>query len=224
NYEVGKEELLRGASYLYPTPYAIDLTKLGYAVLCIDAWGFGERRGRTEGRIFKEMLWNGQVMWGMMVYDSIKAIDYLVTRTDIDPERIGTLGMSMGSTMAWWLAALDQRVKVCIDICCLSDFRSIIANGGIDNHGVYYFVPKLLKYFSSAQINSLICPRPRLSLNGIYDRFTPESGLDRIESEVSQVYREAKASERFVLQRYPVAHFETAEMRAEALEFLKKWL
>ncbi len=48
-------------------------------------------------------------MWGLMVYDSIKAIDYLQTRDDIDPRRIATLGMSMGSTMAWWLAALDER-------------------------------------------------------------------------------------------------------------------
>ena len=51
-------------------------------------------------------------MWGMMVHDSLRAIDYLVGRPDIDPARIGTLGMSMGSTMAWWVAALDPRVKV----------------------------------------------------------------------------------------------------------------
>ena len=221
---MGKDELLQGAAYLYDVPYAVELTRQGYAVFCIDAWGFGERRGRTEGAIFKEMLWNGQVMWGMMVYDSIKAIDYLVTRTDLDPERIGTVGMSMGSTMAWWLAALDPRVKVCIDICCLSDFQSIIATGAFDSHSFYYFVPSLLKHFTSAQINSLISPRPRLSVNGIYDRFTPESGLDRIETEVSRVYRAAGASERFVVKRYPVAHFETAEMRADAMEFLKKWL
>jgi pimeloyl-ACP methyl ester carboxylesterase len=224
NYGVGKEELLQGAAYLYPTPYAAELTRQGYMVLGIDAWGFGERRGRTEGAIFKEMLWNGQVMWGMMVYDSIKAIDYLLTRDDVDPDRIGTLGMSMGSTMSWWLAALDQRIKVCIDICCLSDFQSIITTGAIDGHGVYYFVPSLLKHFTSAQINALISPRPRLSVNGIYDRFTPESGLDRIEAEVTRVYRDSGAVERFVVKRYPVAHFETAEMRVDVMEFLNKWL
>jgi dienelactone hydrolase len=224
NYSVGKEELLKGATYLFPTPYGLELTRQGYAVFCIDAWGFGERRGRTESAIFKEMLWNGQVMWGMMVYDSIKAIDYLVTRAELDPERIGTLGMSMGSTMAWWLAALDQRIKVCIDICCLSDFQSIITTGAFDSHGVYYFVPKLLKHYTSAQINVLISPRARLSLNGTYDHFTPEAGLDRIEAEVSQVYREAGAPERFAVKRYPVAHLETAEMRADVMEFLNKWL
>ena len=56
------------------------------------------------------MLWHGQVMWGMMVYDSIRAVDYLVSRDDVDPGRIATMGISMGSTMAWWAAALDTRI------------------------------------------------------------------------------------------------------------------
>ena len=52
-----------------------------------------------------------------MVYDSLKAVDYLLTRPDVDGNRIATLGMSMGSTMAWWVTALEPRVKVCVDIC-----------------------------------------------------------------------------------------------------------
>ena len=108
------------------------LTKLGFAALCIDTWAFGERRGRSEGEIFREMLWSGQVMWGMMVFDSLRALDYLESRPDVDPARIGTLGLSMGSTMAWWLAALDTRVKVCIDICCLTDFEALIAHRSLE--------------------------------------------------------------------------------------------
>ncbi len=60
--------------------------------------------------MFKAMLWQGMVLWGMMVYDSYKAVDYLASRPEVDPSRIATLGMSMGSTMAWWLAALDPRI------------------------------------------------------------------------------------------------------------------
>ena len=59
------------------TPQA--LTARGYAALCIDHWCFGERRGRRRERyVFKEMLWRGDVLWGMMVYDSLRAVDYLV--------------------------------------------------------------------------------------------------------------------------------------------------
>lgn len=224
NYHIGKEELLQGTSYMYKKPYADDLAEQGYAVLCMDEWAFGERRGRTEGEIFKEMLWKGRVMWGMMVYDSIKAVDYLFTRDDVDTGRIGTLGMSMGSTKAWWLAALDERVKVCVDICCMTDYESLIEAGGLDRHGVYYYVPGLLKHFTTAQINELICPRPHLSLNGIYDRLTPAKGLDIIEAALKKAYAAQGAGDRFELKRYPVAHLETLEMRLEVMSFLDKWL
>ena len=224
NYHIGKDEVLNSASYMYEKSYAEELTECGYSVLCIDEWAFGERRGRTESEIFKEMLWKGRVMWGMMVYDSIRAIDYLFTRDDVDTGRIGTVGMSMGSTKAWWLSALDIRVKVCVDICCMTEFETLIETRGLDRHGIYYYVPKLLKYFTTARINSLISPRPHLSLNGTYDRLTPNKGLNVINEELKRVYKEDGFEECFELKEYPVAHLETVEMRSEVIEFLRKWL
>lgn len=224
DYHLGKEELFEGRSGLHKPAYAEALTAQGYAALCIDAWCFGERRGRSESETFKQMLWQGQVLWGMMVYDSIRAVDYLTTRPDVDAERIGTLGLSMGSTMAWWLAALDTRIKVCVDLCCLTDFQAAIDTRGFDGHGYYYFVPSLLKHFTAAQINALIAPRPHLSLAGIYDPLTPLSGLDRIDQELQQVYREAGNEAGWELKRYPIGHYETAAMRRAVLEFLKQWL
>ncbi len=224
DYEIGKNELLVGRKALQTPPYADALTAAGFAALCIDAWGFGERRGRTESALFKEMLWKGQVLWGMMVHDSLRAIDYLCTREDVDANRIGTLGLSMGSTMAWWLAALDPRVRVCVDLCCLTDFDSLIASHGLDGHGIYYYVPSLLKHFTTAEINALIAPRAHLSLAGDYDPLTPSAGLDRIDGELRQVYAERGAADAWQLKRYPIGHFETAAMRAEVMTFLKRWL
>jgi hypothetical protein len=224
DYVLGKDELLAGRNALQSPPYAEALTRSGYAALCFDAWAFGERRGRTESEIFKQMLWSGRVMWGMMVYDSLRAIDYLTTRPDVDPERLGTLGISMGSTMAWWVAALDTRVKVCIDICCLTDFQALIDTRGLDGHGIYYYVPNLLKHFTTAQINALIAPRPHLSLAGNFDPLTPPSGLDRIDAELRRIYAEEGVPEAWRLVRYETGHFETAAMRAEILSFLQEWL
>jgi hypothetical protein len=223
-YHVGKEELLRGADYLQKPPYAEELARHGWAGLCIDAWAFGERRGRSEGEIFKEMLWRGQVMWGMMVFDSIRAVDYLATRSDVLAGRIGTLGLSMGSTMAWWTAAVDTRIRVCVDICCLTDFDALIDTRGLDGHGVYYYVPRLLKHFTTAQINALIAPRAHLALAGIYDRLTPPIGLDRIDAELCRVYEAAGAAKAWRLSRYHCGHMETAAMRAEILAFLAEHL
>ncbi|MGC8880036.1 MAG: dienelactone hydrolase family protein [Anaerolineae bacterium] len=223
-YHVGKEELLTGRTFLRTPPYAEELTRQGYAALCIDHWAFGERRGRSESEIFKQMLWHGQVMWGMMVYDSLRALDYLVARPDVDANRIATLGISMGSTMAWWVAALDTRIRVCVDLCCLTDYQALIETRGLDGHGIYYYVPGLLKHFTTAQINALIAPRPHLSLAGIYDPLTPPAGLERIDAELRQVYAALGAPEAWQLRRYAIGHFETAAMRAEVVAFLKQWL
>ena len=224
DYVLGKDELLVGRKQLQQPPYAELLTGMGYAALCIDAWAFGERRGRSEGEIVRQMLWSGQVMWGMMVFDSLRAVDYLVTRPEIDPERIGTLGLSMGSTMAWWVAALEPRVKVCVDICCLTDFEALIAHRSLEAHSMYYYVPGLLKHFTTAQINALIAPRAHLSLAGIYDPLTPPDGLDRIDAELREVYAAAGAADAWRLSRYPCGHLETAAMRAEITDFLQTWL
>ena len=224
NYVLGKDELIYGREALQKPPYAEVLTQKGYCALCIDAWCFGERRGRTESETFKQMLWMGQVLWGMMVYDSLRAIDYLVSRPDVDASRLGTMGISMGSTMAWWVAALDTRIKVCIDICCLTDFQALIESRGLDGHGIYYYVPGLLKHFTTSDINKLIVPRPHLSLAGNFDRLTPPQGLDRIDAELKEAYAKENAADAWKLVRYNTGHFETAAMRKEILSFLERWL
>ena len=221
-YQLGKDEMLRRKPGL--PSWAEALAGLGYCALCMDTWVFGERATRTEMDTFKDMLWKGRVLWGMMVYDSLRGVDYLVTRPEVDTARLATMGMSMGSTMAWWVAALEPRLKVCVDICCLTDFDALIESHGLKGHGIYYFVPSLLKHFTTSQINALIAPRPHLGLAGNLDPLTPPAGLDRIDRELKQVYARAGKPENWKLLRYDVAHVETPEMRAEILAFFKQHL
>lgn len=224
NYKLGKDELIHGSEFLLKPSYAEALTASGYAAICIDAWVFGERRGRTETELFKEMLWEGRVMWGMMVYDSLKVLDYLEQRNDVDNERIGAMGISMGGTMSWWVAALNPKVKVCVDLCSLTDYNSLITQRRLDYHSFYYYVPGLLKKFSTAQINSLITPRAHLSLAGIYDPLTPPEGLERVNCELEKAYLSFNACGRWRLIRYPSGHYENTSMRKEVIEFFSRWL
>jgi dienelactone hydrolase len=223
-YKIGKQEFIEGRSYLQPVPYAKELTDLGYVALCIDQWIFGERSHTSEADMFKAMLWRGQVLWGMMVYDSLRALDFLTQHPGVDPQRVGTLGMSMGSTMAWWLGALDERIKVTVDINCLTDFHTLLAKKALALHGVYYFVPDLLNHFTTAQINALIAPRAHLGLAGLRDKLTPVEGLDIIDRELRQVYASLGHPERWKLLRYDVEHMETPEGRQAIIAFLKEHL
>lgn len=127
-------------------------------------------------------------------------------------------------TMAWWIAALDTRIKVTIDICCLTDYGALLDERGLDRHGVYYYVPDLLNHFTTAQINALIAPRPHLSLAGNLDKLTPYAGLTKIDNELKKVYLDHNATDAWKLLRYDVGHIETEEMRKESISFLRKWL
>jgi len=223
-YAIGKREFVEGRSYLQPEPYAQVLTRQGYVALCIDHWVFGARSHTPEADMFKAMLWNGQVLWGMMVYDSLRAMDVLAARDDVDATRIGTLGMSMGSTMAWWLAALDERVRVTVDINCLTDMHTLLARKALSLHGLYYYVPSLLTHFTTTQINALIAPRAHLALAGTRDALTPVEGLDLIDRALTDTYTQMGHPERWSLLRYDVEHQETPEGRAAVVAFLERFL
>src|SRR6185436_13935213 len=201
-YQIGKTEFLEGREYMGKPPYADFLTSLGFNALCFDAWIFGERAKRTELDFFKETLWKGQVLWGMMVYDALKAVDYLVTRPDVDTQRLATLGMSIGSSTAQWVGALDPRLKVVVDICCLTDWHTLVDVGGLKGHGIYYYVPDLLNHFSTSQMNALISPRAHLSLAGNLDALTPVAGLEKIDRDLRATYEAAGHAENWRLRRY----------------------
>lgn len=222
DYKLGKQEFIEGRKALQEPPYAKVITDRGWAGLCVDTWVFGERSHTSEMDMFKAMLWQGRVLWGMMVYDSIRALDYLVSRPETDPERIGTMGISMGSTMAWWVAALDERVNVTVDLCCLTEFHTLLRKKGLGGHGIYYYVPGLLKHFTTADINALIAPRAHLGIAGSQDNLTPPEGLEIIDRELKAVYEAHGVPENWRLIVYDDGHRENPDARPEILAFLDK--
>jgi hypothetical protein len=226
-YEVGKEELLVGRKVL--PAYAPVLAARGIVTLAIDSWCFSGRKHVKDGRqgetdTFKEMLWRGRVLWGMMMYDEVQALSYLAGRPEVDSRRLGAFGLSMGSTKAWWLAALDPRVKLCVDLCCLTDYEELIKAHNLRGHGIYYFVPQLLRHFQAHDINELIVPRAHLSLNGRQDALTPPSGVERIAAHLRPLYRQYGREEDCRIELFDCGHEETPGMRKLVLEWLDRYL
>ena len=226
-YDLGKEQLLKGTS-VQPA-YAPVFAELGFVTLAIDSWCFGERQHNNAGHdgeedAFKLMLWRGQVLWGMMMFDEYRALSYLASRPEVDTQRLGVTGMSMGSTKTWWLAALDPRVRLAIDICCLTDFDSLIATHGITLHSIFYYVPSLLKQFDTTAINELIVPRPHLSVNGRKDPLTPAAGVEKVRDNLLPLYRQYGREEDCRIELFDCAHEELPEMRSLVIDWMRKYL
>lgn len=222
-YELGKEQLLKGVAA--QPAYATVCAEKGIVTLAIDSWCFGERKHEKDGSegeqtAFKLMLWRGQVLFGMMMFDEFRALDYLASRPEVDAQRLGVLGMSMGATKAWWLAALDPRVKVCMDVCCLTDFEELIRTHGIKEHAIFYYVPSLLKSFQTADINELIVPRARLSVNGRLDPLTPPVGVEKIRDRLVPLYAKYGKEKDCRIELFDCGHVELPAMR----ELVGEWM
>lgn len=211
------------------------LIKKGFAVAAIDAYFNGERvfkgpRGKLERdaygqemSLFKLHLWQGRTLWGMMLRDEFCLIDYLETRPELDKDRIGVTGMSMGCTRAWWVSALDERVKANAGVACFTRYTELLAHG--KTHGIYYFVPGLIRHFDSEAIFALTAPRPMLQLSGDQDHNAPPDGVEILEQKIGAIYRLYGKPENFRSVMYRnTGHEYLPEMRPEIVNWFERHL
>ena len=215
------------------------LAKRGYVVLGIDNYFNGERKGKgpagdsevmargsdQELSLFKLNLWLGRTLWGMMLRDEQIALDYLASRPEVDPNRIGAQGMSMGSTRAWWLGAIDDRIKAVVGVACFTRYQDIIATRNLKAHGIYYFVPGILKHFDSEGIMSLLAPRPFLVVTGDRDAGSPPTGMKKLEELLGSMYKLHGVPGNFRSVIYPeTGHVYNDDMKQKMMEWFDRHL
>jgi len=214
----------------------VPLAKRGFVVAAIDGYFQGERigsgpagktamRGQQEQDLFKLDLWLGRSLWGMMIRDEQCLVDYLATRPEVDKDRIGATGMSMGCVRAAWLAAVDERIKAVVGVACFGRYTELIAHGNLRYHGVYYFVPGMLKHFDTEALHALTAPRPHLELTGDQDPTAPLDGIEVLEKKLEQVYRLYGKPENFRSVVYKnTGHEYLPEMHTEMMAWMEKHL
>ena len=221
DYAWGKGEILEGKGRM--PPIGPILARAGYCVLAIDAWCFGERRA-DENATAKTFLLQGRTLWGMMLADELAALDYLESRKEVDRRRIGCFGFSMGSTKAWWLAALDARIAAAVGACGLTTYRALIDAGALNRHGIYFYVPRILQVAEVYDIVSLIAPRPFLSLSGEEDGASPAEGVREVHRRAGRIYDGMGKRKNLASRFFPAAHEFTDAMLQETLVWFQRHL
>jgi len=215
-----------------------ELARRGYVVAAIDSYFCGERAGKgpagrldkgrpvgEEESLMKLNLLLGRTLWGMMVRDEQCLLDYLQSRPEVDKDRIGATGMSMGCTRSWWLAAIDDRPKAVVGVACFTRYTELIAHGNLRRHGVYYFVPGVLAHFDTEAIYALVAPRPMLMLSGDQDGGAPTDGIEVLERKLGAVYALHGKPDQFRSVVYEkTGHEYLPEMKAEMLAWFGKHL
>ena len=166
----------------------IKLARMGFVVLTYDAIGQGERNfpGNIHHEAGYALLPLGQTIAGWMVWDSMRAIDYLLTQPDVDPERIGVTGNSGGGLNTLFTAALDERVRAAVVVGFTFEFNNWLKYGG--THCTCTHLPGMFRGMEWFEIAGLIAPRALMMLQGDHDGIFPISGARRAGHDTEAIY------------------------------------
>ena len=232
---------------------AIDLVGRGYVVVVIDMFYWGERRmlldddapdwrerpvsltadrisafntraSQNEQLVGRTLLAAGITWAGVMFWDDVRTVDYLLTRTDVDPKRIGCVGLSVGAVRAAHLAALDDRIKAAAVICWMTSFPAQLQRHVRNTIGHTKVVPGLYRHLDYPDVASIAMPTPLLVINGSRDGLFAPEGAKASLAKLQDCYAKAGIADRCRTRMYDSPHQFNGEMQAEAWEWLGRFV
>jgi len=153
------------------------------------------------------------------IFDMMRCIDYLETRPEVDPKRIGMMGLSQGGTMTTWTTATEPRIRAADIIGYVNPWERFGINRS--NFCGSQVVPYVFKYFDTHDIAGLIAPRPLLLEMGMHDTCFPIENLLAGYEGVRRIYRAAGVEDRLWADIHPGPH---AFGGNKAFDFFDKYL
>lgn len=198
----------------------------GYVCLVIDTLQLGEIEGLHHGTFLKGMWWwnsRGYTPEGVEAWNSMRAIDYLQSRPEVDKERIGITGRSGGGAYSWYTAALDERIKVAVPVAGITDLENHVVDGCVEGHCDCMFMVNTYRW-DYPQLAALIAPRPLLFSNSDKDTIFPLEGVVRTHARVRRIYRLLKAEDKLGLLITEGPHKDTQELQVPALHWFNRFL
>ena len=149
------------------------LAKLGFFVLAVDAFGAGERGlgkalGEYHGEMVAATLWPiGRPLSGLQVYENQRAVDYLLSRPEVDGERLGITGASGGGNQTMYAGAWDERFKAVVPVCSVGNYQAYLGAACC----MCEVVPGALQFTEEWGVLSLTAPRALMVINATRDAF-----------------------------------------------------
>jgi dienelactone hydrolase len=212
------------------------LARKGFVVLAYDPVGQGERQQAYDARVGRSLIGGpteqhfsngaaailmGHSVARYFIHDGMRAIDYLISRPEVDPERIGAMGCSGGGTQTTYIAALDERVKVAAVACYMNSFRTLFSGSiGDSEQSAPGFLAAGL---DQADYAELFAPKPWLIASTTDDFFTP-AGARQVFEEAQRWYKLHDAPERVKWIVGPGGHGTPLEVREAIYAWMIQWL
>jgi dienelactone hydrolase len=188
-----------------------------------DVKRLNDRCRSKESTLVKSLAYAGMTWPGITAWDDIRTIDYLVTRPEVDPARIGCVGVSFGGWRSLFLAGLDDRIAA----GCVAGFMSTakpMIRKHMDTHSFVHFVPTLHRYLDLPDVVALRAPKPLLVLQCRQDGLFPPSGMEESVARIAAIYKKAGAEDRFSARFYDVPHRFDVPMQEDAFAWFDQRL
>lgn len=245
HFSIGKEKMIRpfGVSEAvladadewchrcYGDQYAGDyLASKGYVVLSVDAPFWGDRgvKGGTTWDYYKYIAGNfmmmGRNISAWMNFEDVYAADFMATLPEVDKERIGCMGFSMGAYRAWMLSALTDKIKCGVAVCWMHTTEyQINKEYGLKKHEEWAnLIPGIRRYMDYPHIASIACPKPMLFINGSQDKLFPPVSVKKAFKTMHDVWDSRNAGEMLETELWDMPHYCGPEVQARYLKFLDK--
>ncbi|HLK60961.1 MAG TPA: alpha/beta hydrolase family protein [Chthonomonadaceae bacterium] len=198
----------------YHAEFALQCVRRGYPTLALEQIAFGRRRDEQAkeaglgtsscGRDSMAALMLGETMSGWRVWDAMRALDYLETRTEyVDPKRLAVMGISGGGLTALFTGALDTRVVASVVSGYFNTFASSVLS---INHCVDNYVPGLLHLCEMPDLAALVAPRALFAEQGTEDPIFPLAAFEQAMAQARDIYATFGVSERFDTEVFEGGH------------------
>ncbi len=213
------------------------LAKKGYVALTWDTLGQGERaqmydedlggrklnQSTTEHTMLGiQCLIVGDNLARYTIWDGIRALDYLVSRPEVDKERIACTGNSGGGTHTAYLSALDDRIKVAAPSCYITSWGRLLATIGPQD-AEQVLLPWLAAGLDHGDFLIAFAPKPYLMLSAIRDFFSI-AGARATFREVKGLYERLGAPEKLAMHEVDAGHGYHQPNREAAYRWFARWL
>ncbi len=215
----------------------LNLVKKGFIVFAVDPVGQGERleyydpeTGESEvgGPTVEHAFPGGQTfitgssLARYMIWDGIRAVDYLLERDEVDPDRIGITGMSGGGTQASYIAALDERIYAAVPSNYITSFTRLLQTIGPQD-SEQNFLHGIARGIDHADLLAVRAPRPALMMSTRNDFFSIQ-GARETAIEVSGIYEAYGEPGRFGMVEDDGGHEVTLKNRKAMYAFFQEHL
>jgi dienelactone hydrolase len=215
---------------------AANLALKGFVVLAFDPVGQGEREQTYDKRVDRPLAgWSvpehiqagaqsmliGESVARYFIWDAKRSLDYLASRPEVDPSRIGAVGCSGGGALTTFIGALDSRVKVVAPACYINSYQLLFA--GPDPDSEMSWPNFLASGLDMADYVELPAPKPWLILATEGDYFTP-AGARLVYDEARRWYGLYAAEEKLGFFTGPGPHGTPLQTREEIYKWMIRWL